>query len=93
MHKEKLPQRNDMPKRLFTEADYAQYHDRVPTRLLSESQACRYLNVSRSFLAKARMTGALPNRTPGPPFLKIGRAVRYDVSDLDQWIAAWRVVR
>ena len=25
-------------------------------------------------------------RGPGPPFIRIGRAVRYRISDLDEWL-------
>lgn len=60
--------------------------NQVPTSLLTEKQACRYLNVSRSFLAKSRMAGDLRGRTPGPPFVRLGRSVRHLISDLDKWI-------
>lgn len=56
-------------------------------RLLNEVEACQYLNVSRSFLAQARMDGDRYSRTPGPPYIKAGKSVRYDVRDLDKWIA------
>ena len=59
-------------------------------RLLTERDACRYLSVSRSFLAKSRMDGTLPGHTPGPPYIKMGRVVRYDLADLDAWIAEHR---
>lgn len=58
----------------------------VPRRTLTEKEACQYLGVSRSFLAQARMEGNRKNRTPGPPFLKLGRAVRYRIDDLDTWL-------
>jgi len=41
--------------------------------------------MSESFLRQSRMDGVRENRTPGPPFIKIGRAVRYLVEDLDIW--------
>jgi len=58
--------------------------------LLTETDAGTYLGVSRSFLAKSRCNGTLPNHTPGPPYIKLGHAIRYDVRDLDAWIAANR---
>ena len=64
----------------------------APRRLLNERESCRYLAVSRSFLAKARMDGTLAGRTPGPPFIRIGRAIRYDVTDLDAWLREHRHV-
>ncbi len=55
-------------------------------RLLSEKEASLYICMSRSYLRQARMDGNRDNRTPAPPFIKIGRAVRYDKADLDNWL-------
>jgi len=57
---------------------------------LSESEAAEYTRMSRSFLRQARMDGNRDGRTPGPPFLKIGRSVRYLKSDLDRWLEQFR---
>jgi excisionase family DNA binding protein len=38
------------------------------------------LKVSLSWLAKARMNG------DGPPFIKVGRAIRYSEAALQQWM-------
>jgi excisionase family DNA binding protein len=38
------------------------------------------LKVSLSWLAKARMSG------DGPPFIKVGRAIRYSEAALQQWM-------
>lgn len=54
--------------------------------LLTEQQAAQYLQCSRSFLAKSRMDGTLPGHTPGPPWVRLGRAVRYDRRDLERWV-------
>lgn len=59
--------------------------------LLTDSQAARYIGLSAAFLRKGRCVGVLGNATPPPPHLKIGRAVRYRMADLDAWLAA-RVV-
>ena len=72
--------------------DPAQTDDTGQGQLLSEKAACGYLAVSRSFLAKARMNGRLSGHTAGPPFIKLGRAVRYRRSDLDQWLNEHRHV-
>lgn len=57
--------------------------------LFTEREAARYIGMSRSFLRKARMEGDRKNRTPAPPFVRVGsRAIRYRVSDLDAWIDA-----
>ena len=49
-------------------------------RLLTPKEAANFLRVSQSWLAKARMRG------DGPPFVKIGRSIRYRESDLLQWM-------
>lgn len=48
--------------------------------LLHPRDAARVLNVSTSWLAKARLAGN------GPRFVKIGRAVRYATSSLREYI-------
>jgi predicted DNA-binding transcriptional regulator AlpA len=49
-------------------------------RLLTPKEAAHFLRVSDSWLAKARMHG------DGPPFVKLGRAVRYRETDLVRWL-------
>jgi len=51
-------------------------------RLLSPKEAAEFLGMSASWLAKARMRG------DGPPYVKIGRAVRYPEGALRQWLKA-----
>jgi predicted DNA-binding transcriptional regulator AlpA len=48
--------------------------------LLTPREAAKVLKVSLSWLAKARMRG------DGPPFIKIGRAIRYAEAALLQWM-------
>jgi predicted DNA-binding transcriptional regulator AlpA len=48
--------------------------------LLHPQDAAKILNVSTSWLAKARLSG------DGPRFVKIGRAVRYLESSLREYI-------
>ena len=50
--------------------------------LLTPAEAARFLRVSLSFLAKARMRG------DGPKYHKLCRAVRYLRSDLVEWLKA-----
>ena len=52
------------------------------TVLLTAAEAARSLKVSLSWLAKARMRGE------GPPFIKVGRAIRYSEATLLQWMRA-----
>ena len=60
---------------------------------LNEIEAARYLSVSRAFLRQSRMFGDRPGRAPGPPFLKIGRMIRYRVADLESWLARFAIER
>lgn len=55
-------------------------------RALSEIETAEYIGMSRSFLRQSCMEGNRENRTPAPPFIKIGRAVRYLKDDLDNWL-------
>lgn len=49
--------------------------------LKTDSEAAEFLGVSRSFLKQKRVDGT------GPVFIKLSRAVRYRLSDLNHWIA------
>ena len=55
-------------------------------RAYTEQETSTYIGMSRSFLRQARMEGQRKNRTDAPPFIKIGRAVRYLKEDLDRWL-------
>ena len=55
-------------------------------RALTELEAAQYISMSRSFLAQSRLEGNRYNRTNAPPFIKIGRSVRYLREDLDTWL-------
>lgn len=51
------------------------------TEFLTTEEAARYLGISNSTLTHYRMIGI------SPPYVKIGpRFVRYNRSDLDQWL-------
>lgn len=49
-------------------------------RLLTPKEAAHFLRVSLSWLAKTRMRG------DGPPYIKIGRSIRYGEAALVQWM-------
>lgn len=55
------------------------------TMPLAENDAAKVLGLSTYTLQKYRVTGG------GPAFMKLGRAVRYDPRDLEEWKAARRV--
>jgi len=54
------------------------------TKLVNEHDAARALGLSVRTIQKWRVSGA------GPPFRKLGAAVRYDVDDLEAFLAARR---
>jgi predicted DNA-binding transcriptional regulator AlpA len=59
---------------------------------LAEGEAAEYIGMSVAYLKKARVSGTIGNRTPGPAFHRMGRrAVRYSRADLDAWLASHRV--
>jgi predicted DNA-binding transcriptional regulator AlpA len=49
-------------------------------RLLTPKEATQFFRLSLSWLAKARMRG------DGPPYVKLGRSVRYREGDLVRWL-------
>ena len=57
---------------------YKQKIDLSP--LLTAKDAGVRLNVSLSWLAKARMRG------DGPPYICVGRSIRYSETALNQWM-------
>jgi hypothetical protein len=58
----------------------------VISPLLTESDAARYLSMSAAFLRQGRMHGR------GPAYVRMGRAVRYALADLDEWLSERRIV-
>ena len=63
---------------------------RTLQNVLTEREAASYIGMSRSFLRAGRMNGQREGHMHGPPFLKLGHAIRYLVADLDQWLLAHR---
>jgi predicted DNA-binding transcriptional regulator AlpA len=49
-------------------------------KYLSTSETAEHLRVSTSWLAKSRLSGE------GPPFIKAGRTVLYDLDDIEAWV-------
>ncbi|MGF1747186.1 MULTISPECIES: helix-turn-helix transcriptional regulator [Vibrio] len=62
----------------------------IDKRAYTEQETATYIGMSRSFLRQSRMEGHRKNRTVAPPFIKIGRAVRYLKQDLDRWLESHR---
>lgn len=69
--------------------------DLVPERkeVLTEKEAAQYITMSQSFLRQDRMNGYREGRTKGPHFMKLGRAIRYRIEDLDAWLIKNRIIR
>ena len=55
------------------------------TQMVDVNEAARRLGFARRTLENWRSLGV------GPKAYRVGRAVRYDVADLEAWIAAQRV--
>ncbi len=51
-----------------------------PVKLLTTIEVAALLRVSASWLAKARMRG------DGPPYIKVGRSIRYSEAAIHQWM-------
>lgn len=62
-------------------------------RSMTEKEAAEYIGMSCSFLRQDRANGIRENRTPGPDYIKIGRAVRYLREELDKWLEAYKIER
>ena len=50
------------------------------TETLTPAETAKILKVSESWLAKARVRG------DGPPFIRVGRSIRYTLAALLQWM-------
>ncbi len=60
------------------------------SRALTEQETSQYIGMSRSFLRQSRMEGNRSGRSIAPPFIKIGRSIRYLKDDLDLWLESFR---
>ncbi|MBO9497443.1 helix-turn-helix domain-containing protein [Thalassotalea sp. G20_0] len=57
----------------------------VAMAVLDTDQTSGYIGVAKTEIIQARITGQLSGLEP-PPFIKIGRRVRYRIVDLDNWL-------
>ena len=57
----------------------------METTLLTPRQAANYLNICLSDLALSRTTGKIGDMD-SPPFVRIGKRVRYRKFVLDHWV-------
>ena len=56
------------------------------SQLLTEQEVSDRIRMSVAFLRRDRVEGKRSGRTQGPPFLRIGRSIRFRASDVDRWI-------
>ncbi|MDR3484262.1 MAG: helix-turn-helix domain-containing protein [Bradyrhizobium sp.] len=77
-----------MPTETMVQAAEAPNHRRSPApkidrdmeRLLTPKEMAKFLRVSQSWLAKARMRG------DGPPYMLFGRSIRYSEAGTMRWM-------
>ena len=55
--------------------------------LVTSKEAAKFLGMSDSWLRRSRM---ISSTEEGPPFVRIGGAVRYVIRDLEAWVEAHR---
>lgn len=53
--------------------------------LLTEAEAAAFIGMSHNSLRMSRYTGVLCGTMP-PPWLRLGRQVRYRTADLIEWV-------
>jgi len=56
-----------------------------PLRWLNEQQTARYIGMNRPWLRLQ------PMHHTGPAYIRLGRSIRYDIRDLDEWLSKHRV--
>ena len=56
--------------------------DQITPRTLYDHEVAKYISMSESWLRQSRVSG----NPDAPPFVKLGRAVRYLRDDLDRWL-------
>lgn len=60
--------------------------ENIKPRTLTSAETAQYISMSESWLRQSRMNG----NPYAPPFVKIGRSVRYLREDLDIWLVGRR---
>lgn len=57
----------------------------------NEIEAATYLGLSRATLRRARMEGSRASHFASPPYVRLGRSIRYLRRDLEAWLEKHRV--
>lgn len=63
----------------------------IEPAVMVEQDAASYIGMSVAYLRQSRMNGNRDGRTPAPPWISIGRSIRYRRDDLDSWLTTRRV--
>jgi len=63
----------------------------VTPTIFNEKVAAAYLGMSVGYLRQSRMKANQLGYEGGPPFIKIGRSVRYRLEDLEEYLQSRRV--
>lgn len=58
---------------------------------LTSREAAAYTGFSEIYFRKARSKAAATNGIPYPPYIRVGRSIRYAKRDLDIWMNQFRV--
>ena len=54
--------------------------------LMKEDEVAEWLNISVTTLRAWRCNSRKPTITDGPPYVKLGAAVRYSKPDVEEWL-------
>lgn len=76
--------------KLISNSDLSSTTQTKAKRALTDKEASVYIGMGESWLRHGRVTGARFDRIPCPPFIKIGRSVRYLIEDLDFWLEQFK---
>ncbi len=74
-----------MTSRCKSKYDALMERTQIRRERLDEADTAIYVGMSRPWLRLQRMRGT------GPAYIRIGRTIRYDIRDLDAWLAQHRV--
>ena len=74
-----------------TDKQQASVFDYRPDDMVAEKIAAEITGMSEQFLRQSRIDGIRRSRTAGPPYHKIGRSIRYKISDLTAWLDSRRI--
>ena len=67
-------------------------HTQLQSPMLDNQQAAEYIHLSPKSLSNARSTGVLCS-VAAPPYIKLGRSVRYERAALDVWLSQFKSQR